>query len=457
MRTAALTTQQTTTPLLPSDPMEAALVRKGWEHAHLLEQLGTSASEKADRLRIESERQLAREWYEEPRSGSRLGPNMKKMYESQANVTRYRRTLDYFTPGERLFEIGIGRGFLATMLMRGAQLGGYRGVDLIASNVEATRQMLELNGFGDRADVAVGDLFKVTRAEVEEMGATLLMCCEVIEHVPDPDGAVKTLADALPDGADLLYSVPLRGRLEGVWGHTAMFGVDRVRKMTQAAGLIPHHVEVIDNAWLFVLASRSPEPSPRALAAATAARDVTALIEPDPTLAVDIVNVSPATLPQVESRWTKRMEVTRGAATGSQTAGSYVRETSGLTVAGTPANQGLVGKAYMGVAFETPQDGRTMGIRLEIDASDLEPFEAIYIDFTKAGDRVARWRWVPADGRPKKDKPTFLIKDGTSGMYFKRNGSYAPVRDADAVEIFAQVKKGSEAQLTITRLGWIRC
>ena len=54
-------TQDTTTPLQPSDPLEAALVARGWEHAHLLEQIGNGPSAKADALRIESERQLAAE------------------------------------------------------------------------------------------------------------------------------------------------------------------------------------------------------------------------------------------------------------------------------------------------------------------------------------------------------------------------------------------------------------
>ncbi|WP_106817740.1 class I SAM-dependent methyltransferase [Janibacter massiliensis] len=449
-------TQDTTTPLQPSDPLEAALVARGWEHAHLLEQIGNGPSAKADALRIESERQLAADWYEPPTSGKHLGPTHRAMYESPANVTRYRRTLDYFTPGERLFEIGIGRGFLATMLMRGADLGAYKGVDLVEGNVVATREMLELNGFGDRANVEVGDLYEVTRDEVEEMGATLLMCCEVIEHVPDPAAAVKTLADALPDGADLLYSVPLLGRLEGVWGHTAMFGVDRIRAMTRDAGLIPHYVEVVDNTWVFILASRSPEPSPRARAAASAARDHTAHIEPDPTRAVEIVNVSPTDLPTADSAWTKRMNVTRGDSGQSITAGSYVRNAAGLTIAGTPKGGGLTGSQYMGVAFAAPGDGRTMGVRIQLDSPDFSVLESVYVEFRKDGERVARWRWEPSARMPKSAKPTFLLKDGVKGMYFKQSPTTGSAVEADTVEVFANVAKGASAELTIVRFGWIK-
>src|SRR5699024_2685891 len=73
----------------------------------------------------------------------------------------------------------------------------------------------------------------------------------------------KILADVLPEGADLLFSVPLFGRLESVWGHLSVFDVARLKRMLAGAGLIAHHVEPVANTWTFVVASKSSEPSER--------------------------------------------------------------------------------------------------------------------------------------------------------------------------------------------------
>ena len=190
--------------------------------------------------------------------------------------------------------------------------------------------------------------------------------------------------------------------------------------------------------------------------AASAARDHTAHIEPDPTRAVEIVNVSPTDLPTADSAWTKRMNVTRGDSGQSITAGSYVRNAAGLTIAGTPKGGGLTGSQYMGVAFAAPGDGRTMGVRIQLDSPDFSVLESVYVEFRKDGERVARWRWEPSARMPKSAKPTFLLKDGVKGMYFKQSPTTGSAVEADTVEVFANVAKGASAELTIVRFGWIK-
>jgi hypothetical protein len=112
-------------------------------------------------------------------------------------------------------------------------------------------------------------VYALERIEVAATGATVVVCCEVLEHLSDPEKALRALADALPDGADLIFSVPLYGRLEAVWGHCTVYDVARLRSMCEAAGLYVHHVEPLANTWNYVVASRGPEPSARVREAAS--------------------------------------------------------------------------------------------------------------------------------------------------------------------------------------------
>ena len=82
-------------------------------------------------------------------------------------------------------------------------LGNRLGIELEQRWVDATHTMLATNGLADRSSVDLGNLYDLTRADVEATGASLVVCCEVVEHVPDPDEAVRTLARALPEGTDL--------------------------------------------------------------------------------------------------------------------------------------------------------------------------------------------------------------------------------------------------------------
>src|SRR5690606_12630269 len=69
----------------------------------------------------------------------------------------------------------------------------------------------------------------------------------------------------LPPQSDLLFSAPLHGRLESVWGHVTVFDVHRLRSMIKRARLVVHHVEPVANTWVMVVASRERAPSQRVL------------------------------------------------------------------------------------------------------------------------------------------------------------------------------------------------
>ena len=371
------------------------------------------------------------------------------MYESPTNLARFRRTLDFVLEGDRVLEVGIGRGYLGARVLREGGASAYLGIDLLEEYAAATRQTLAANGLGDRGTAQTGDLYELTHDQVEEFGADLMICCEVIEHVPDPEAALRVLADALPDGTDLLISTPLLGRLEAVWEHVAIFGVARLQRMLESAGLTVHHVEPLSNQWVLLLASRTSRPSPRAAQAVTlGAPDVSPQTHPD--LATRVTNVAVAKLEPLESRWNKRLashSVERlgveglGLAAPDDAESLVVRLTAQLAD-GPDDDAGR----YGGVAFSIEQ---ALGVRFELEPVDLDAVSAVYADFYAESSLVGRWKWDLED-RPTKQRPTFILRPGLKGQFFKPV-SVGDLRSADRVELFVQLPPGGSAEFRLHR------
>ncbi|GAA1141391.1 class I SAM-dependent methyltransferase [Ornithinicoccus hortensis] len=444
-------------------PWEQALVRQGWELVEVMERLGPARTGTVFAPRWERSTERGASAYTPLPPTEGLSAFQRAMYESPGNLTRFAWTCALVRPGERVMEIGIGRGFLATMLLRDAGIGGYRGIELEAGNVRAANAMFAANGFADRATAEQGDLYQLTREVVADHGTDLLVCCEVLEHVPDPEAGLKALADALPEGTDLLVSVPLRGRLETIWGHVAMFGAARVRDMLAAAGLTVHHVEPLANTWVFVLASRDPRGSGRSALAAAAVPDLVADLEAPPEwpMRVDNVDVEP-----VESRWNRRLTShrVRPADPERNERGAYLEATAEADPA-LAANLGRLGRGplrrvpalrgakghYAGMQFRCTG---VRGVRFELDPLDIDGVVAFYADFYAGGTRVARWKWDMTK-RPKSKHPTFMLEERRSGTYF-RKAQVGDVSTADAFELHAQVEQGATVRFGVRRLGWLR-
>ncbi|NRQ51312.1 class I SAM-dependent methyltransferase [Aeromicrobium stalagmiti] len=245
-----------------TDPTEAAAVDAGWLLVDAYERLSTSAAKRVFGHELEAWHQYADDTIELLKSPE--GRMMVDIEESAVNRLRYRRTMDFAAAGDRVFDVGFGRGYLAAQLIRGRGVARYHGIDIIDTWVDESYRLLEANGLAD-ADIRLeeGDLFALTPEMVAATEANLVICCEVLEHVDDAEDALRILAEALPEGADLVFSVPLHGRLEHVWGHVSVFDVARLKDMLAGAGLWAHHVEPLANTWTLVVASRSPEPSAR--------------------------------------------------------------------------------------------------------------------------------------------------------------------------------------------------
>ncbi|MEO6606265.1 MAG: class I SAM-dependent methyltransferase [Aeromicrobium sp.] len=245
-----------------SDPSEAAAVRAGWQLIEAYERLSRAAARRVFETELDAWHQYAEDTTEilEHRTSANASP----VRETTNNLLRYRRTMDFARAGDRVFDVGFGSGYLAAQLVKYRNVESYHGVDVVAGYVPAARRLFEANGLSNASiELEIGDLYDLTREQVEATGATLVICCEVLEHVPDAEKALKTLADALPAGADLLFSVPMHGRLESTWGHVSVFDAARLKEMLDGAGLHAHHVEPLSNVWSLIVASSDPAPSER--------------------------------------------------------------------------------------------------------------------------------------------------------------------------------------------------
>ena len=300
----------------------------------------------------------------------------------------------------------------------------------------ATQEVLELNDLGDRAELAAGDLYELTRSEVEEFGPDLMVCCEVIEHVPDPELAVAALARALPDGVELLISVPLFGRLENVWGHVAIFTAERTRAMVEQAGLVAHNVSVVDNTWAFVLASTESRTQRKGCTRVSrGSRPHHRAGQSQRTSGV------PGVRPGFPRHLSERMDQTR-----HQAGRPEHRRRPTVRVRGR-AGGGSAGNSYGGVRFPatTPR-----GIRLELALDDIDAASAFYVDAMAGGTRVARWKWEPATGRPQSEPATFVLRSGRRGRYF-RPVTCDDLESADAFDLFVALQAGASVRFRVTQ------
>lgn len=440
-------------PTAPDSAVERTLVARGWSDIDLAERLGPGATKRNRVATLEADHARARAWYRSPVS-DHVPEGMRNMYESEANVVRFRRVVDFLTEGENVYEVGLGYGYLGTIMVREGRLGSYHGVDFVPECVTRTRKLLDVNGFRDRTTVEEKNLYDVTRADLDAAGASLLVCCEVIEHVPDPEKALATLRQALPEGTDLLFSIPLLGRLETVWGHGEIFGAARLQAMLAGAGLVPHHVEVLHDTWALILASATPDPSPRA----AAALEGIAPVEPERLLEPPfrtLANVPVTSMTRAESARTKRVgDLSIEPTAITPDLADSPREGLRLTARAERITRGP-GKgwpAMAGLAFEAPE-GAT-GVRFQVDVPALDDVRHFVLEFRKDGERIGRWQWKPSEHRPKASAPTFLVAPGRKGITLKRvPGSV--YEGADTVELYVTAVDDQPIDFSILRWAWV--
>jgi len=149
------------------------------------------------------------------------------------------------------FEVGCGEGELSLRLLeRGIAV---RGFDPEREVVDIANARAVARNFGEA--FAVGSVYDLGPGEID---ADLIVCCEVLEHVPDPQAALRKIA--LQDVRHILLSVPR----EPIW---RLLNMARGRYLADF-GNTPGHVNHwsraafvrLVSAHLDVVAIRSPLP-----------------------------------------------------------------------------------------------------------------------------------------------------------------------------------------------------
>lgn len=403
---------------------------------------------------VASELARGRDNYEPPDVGELVSDRVRRVQEDAHNRARLERFADVVVPGEAVVEVGCGAGFVAARLLA-AGAGSYRAMDLEAGCVRRTTRLLDALDLMDRVGPIVEqDLYTLAPGELAD--ASLVVCSEVIEHVPDPEGALEALGRALPEGADLLFSVPLLGRLEQVWGHLSIFTVDRLHDMLERAGLEAHHVEPLADRWVLVLAARPGAGGRRADRLPQIAEgsrrhppvprdgEVTS-VPPQPT-SFDNVPIEAVPVVPVE-----RTRTARVVASGADDDGGAIT----AEVSASPSL--LRRRATGGVGLPLTDVGPVRGIRLQLGFDSLADVSRVTVAFTGPGSgRAAEWTWIPSDKDRRSPAPrTVSLRPGPSRPTFTGPRS-ADLSGAERVEVCATVAAGCTARFEIGRVAWIR-
>ncbi len=104
------------------------------------------------------------------------------------------------TAGARALDVGCGGGLVAEALARAG--AAVTGIDLAAGMIEVARLHAAAEGLSIDYRVAAAE----TLAAHEPDGFDLLTCMEMLEHVPDPEAMLATLARLVRPGGSLFVS-----------------------------------------------------------------------------------------------------------------------------------------------------------------------------------------------------------------------------------------------------------
>lgn len=327
-----------------------------------------------------------------------LPPKVEKAFTSGPDLVRLRRILDLVRTGDRVLEIGTGQGYMTGILLRDRLLAHYCGVDINPRLVEAVELMAEANGLDFAPHhVELRDLFDLTADFVREHDPDVVLLLEVVEHVADPAAALRTVSSVMDDDQILIFSVPLLGRIEACWGHVSLFDDRRIRRLCDQAGLRVQNVEVVQNHWVLIVASRSEIPAERLAGLVSPGATDVDPTEPDYALKrISLSPESPAVSPRVADGAADSIEITA--------------EKVGIRV--------KVGSGEGGVAFDTPAAGV---VRMEISFDRPDDVDAVWVEqFDRDGTSLARWESPTSELRER--MITYIFRPGVRTRTFVPTG-----------------------------------
>jgi hypothetical protein len=312
--------------------------------------------------------------------------------------------------------------------------------------------MAEVNGIDASGwFLGVKDLYDLTPEWVSRHDPTIVLLLEVLEHLPDPERALRTIADAISPDTQLLFSVPMLGRVEACWGHVSLFDASRVRQLCQDAGLTVLWVEPVANTWQLLLVSRSSTPPARV--ASLARRDHgTLVVGPDN----DLGPLPPSRNDPAFHRVSLKPDRLATSAWGSGLAQRSVsRHDSGGVRLVARAGGGRPGtKRYAGVAFSVR--GLRV-VRIELAVPERRGIRRLFVEGRDGdGRRTVRWDFAPTwRWRLRPEETTYVLRPG------QRTAGFRPVDASNpgatrVLEVVAQLKPRARACVVLRRAAYVR-
>lgn len=381
-----------------------------------------------------------------------LAPEHHQAYQRTHNQARVRRLLNYIMPEDRLLDIGCGFGYVSGVLLRDTALSYYCGIDIGSHRIQAAHEMLAANGLTHKpSHFETRDLFRIDADFMRQHQPTLIVMCEVLEHLADPVEALGSVVRPAPDDAAILFSVPMAGRLEDVKGHVSFFNVDRLIYLCRRAGLVVQYAEPICNRWIYVLASRCENVLPRVVQLSRKTLDAA----PPPQLSAvsfsertTAGSASAADTPPVPSKFVP----VRFSKRPREHLSWWKHRTERVEVAeaGTGLQCTIVGSSddsagqYGGVKFAAKAP---RGVRL--DLSILNPEHVLSVHVAGYADRrsaaAVQWVW-----RAKRDTPIPPARREHTLVPGVRSRHFVPHGDANSeavneLHVFLRISPGSNA------------
>jgi 2-polyprenyl-3-methyl-5-hydroxy-6-metoxy-1,4-benzoquinol methylase len=425
--------------IAPSDLAASALellrdehVRQGFISLDILERLDASAARRLLKDRLEAQARRAAETLPVLAKTQGAIPRNYATMTSETNHARVRRLLDFIVTGDRVLEVGVGFGYITGVLIRDAAIGGYAGIDITEKQIASARKVADIHSTASiPVHLEVKDLYDLTPEWVAKHDPDCVLLLEVLEHLPDAEGALATISSCVRENTAILFSVPTNGRIEHVWGHLSIFDGARIRALCAQAGLVVQHIETVQDQWVFVLATKSSSVPPRLIE----------LIRRSPAVDPDRAPAVPRFLPIPLTAVKLQHDRLGGKAT--------------LEVGPEGATRVTVGAPRSfrshtaAVRFPMPGDLR---LRLELSFDKPSSVKNVEINFRgPRGTRSARWIWDCGKQQPSSQRKTYVLRPG------KRSGPFKPLGETElgdvmTAEIIVKTKPRRQVSFTLHRL-----
>jgi len=162
-----------------------------------------------------------------------LWPNHAKMLAFMGE-----RFLPLLDGVHRVAEVGVGHGLLAAQMLGRNSALDYVGVDISQSALDYAADALKRAGCDDgRTRMVLADAMSGELGDIAGGGGfEALVCCEVLEHVDEPERLLRSLAGAMAPGAVAFMSTVANLEADD---HVYLFNdADHIRAMLQANGWV---------------------------------------------------------------------------------------------------------------------------------------------------------------------------------------------------------------------------